>query len=132
MLRSKYPYTTEGDIRHKENIIDWLFRLSIQYVSQLLTVLNQKLNKTVILTCRCSMCIENESTGKYTCSHAPYTRFTSVLRQSWRSIRVHFEITRCLLIIIYLSICQYCTLLISEYYGRNLKAHIACLKWRRK
>ena len=24
------------------------------------------------------MCIENESTGKYTCSHAPYTRFTSV------------------------------------------------------
>ena len=25
------------------------------------------------------MCIENESTGKYTCSHAPYTRFTSVL-----------------------------------------------------
>ena len=61
-----------------KNIIDWLFRLSIQYVSQLLTVLNQKLNKTVILTCRCSMCIENESTGKYTCSHAPYTRFTSV------------------------------------------------------
>ena len=25
------------------------------------------------------MCIENESTGKYTCSHAPYTRFTSVI-----------------------------------------------------
>ena len=24
------------------------------------------------------MCIENESTGKYTCSHAPYTPFTSV------------------------------------------------------
>ena len=61
------------------NIIGGLFRLSIQYVSQLLTVSNQKLNKTVILTCRCSMCIENESTGKYTCSHAPYTRFTSVV-----------------------------------------------------
>ena len=27
------------------------------------------------------MCIENESTGKYTCSHAPYTRFTSVLKE---------------------------------------------------
>ena len=26
------------------------------------------------------MCIENESTGKYTCSHAPYTRFTSVIK----------------------------------------------------
>ena len=25
------------------------------------------------------MCIENESTGKYTSSHAPYTRFTSVM-----------------------------------------------------
>ena len=25
------------------------------------------------------MCIENESTGKYICSHAPYTRFTSVV-----------------------------------------------------
>ena len=25
------------------------------------------------------MCIENESTGKYACSHAPYTRFTSVV-----------------------------------------------------
>ena len=50
----------------------------MQYVSQLLTVLNQKLHKTVILTCRCSVCIENESTGKYACSHAPYTRFTSV------------------------------------------------------
>ena len=61
-----------------KNIIGGLFRLSIQYVSQLLTVSNQKLNKTVILTCRCSICIENESTGKYTCSHAPYTRFTSV------------------------------------------------------
>ena len=61
-----------------KNIIGGLFRLSIQYVSQLLTVLNQKSNKTIILTCRCSMCIENESTGKYTCSHAPYTRFTSV------------------------------------------------------
>ena len=61
-----------------KNIIGELFRLSIQYVSQLLTVSNQKLTKTVILTCRCSMCIENESTGKYTCSHAPYTRFTSV------------------------------------------------------
>ena len=24
------------------------------------------------------MYIENESTGKYTCSHTPYTRFTSV------------------------------------------------------
>ena len=24
------------------------------------------------------MCIENESKGKYTCSHAPYTRFTRV------------------------------------------------------
>ena len=24
------------------------------------------------------MCIENESTGNYACSHAPYTRFTSV------------------------------------------------------
>ena len=24
------------------------------------------------------MYIENESKGKYTCSHAPYTRFTSV------------------------------------------------------
>ena len=62
-----------------KNMICGLFRLSIQYVSQLLTVSNQKLNKTVILTCRCSMCIENESTGKYTCSHAPYTRFTSVI-----------------------------------------------------
>ena len=61
-----------------KNIVGRLFRLSIQYVSQLLTVLNQKLNKTVILTCRISMCIENESTGKYICSHAPYTRFTSV------------------------------------------------------
>ena len=61
-----------------KNIIGGFFRMSIQYVSQLLTVSNQKLNKTVILTCRCSMCIENESTGKYTCSHAPYTRFTSV------------------------------------------------------
>ena len=27
------------------------------------------------------MCIENESTGKYTCSRAPYTRFTSVSLQ---------------------------------------------------
>ena len=62
-----------------KNIIGGMFRLSTQYVSQLLTVLNQKLNKTVILTCRCSICIENESTGKYTCSHAPYTRFTSVI-----------------------------------------------------
>ena len=62
-----------------KNIIGGLFRLSIQYVSQLLTVLNQKLNKTALLTCRCSMCIENESTCKYTCSHAPYTRFTSVV-----------------------------------------------------
>ena len=61
-----------------KNIIGGVFSLSTQYVSQLLTVLNRKLNKTVILTCRCSMCIENESTGKYTCSHAPYTRFTSV------------------------------------------------------
>ena len=61
-----------------KNIIGGMFRLSTQYVSQLLTVLNQKLNKTVILTCCCLMCIENESTGKYTCSHAPYTRFTSV------------------------------------------------------
>ena len=61
-----------------KNIIGGMFRLSTQYVSQLLTVLNQKLNKTVILTCHCSMCIENESTGKYSCSHAPYTRFTSV------------------------------------------------------
>ena len=25
------------------------------------------------------MCIKNESTGKYGCSHAPYTRFTSVI-----------------------------------------------------
>ena len=33
---------------------------------------------------------------------------------------------------IYLSICRYCTRLIAEYFGRNLKAHIACLKWRRK
>ena len=62
-----------------KDIIGGMFRLSTQYVSQLLIVLNQKLNKTVILTCRCSMCIENESTGKYTCSQAPYTRFTSVL-----------------------------------------------------
>ena len=61
-----------------KNIIGGMFRLSTQYISQLLTVLNQKLNKTVILTCPCSICIENESTGKYTCSHAPYTRFTSV------------------------------------------------------
>ena len=63
-----------------KNIICGMIRLATQYVSQLLTVLNQKLNKTVILTCRCSMRIENESTGKYvyTCSHAPYTRFTSV------------------------------------------------------
>ena len=66
-----------------KNIIGGLFRLSIQYVSQLLTVLNQKLNKTIILTCRCSMCIENESTGKYTCSHAPYTRFTSVCTEDF-------------------------------------------------
>ena len=62
-----------------KNIIGGLFRLSIQYISQLLTVSNQILNKTVILTCPCSMCIENESKGKYTCSHAPYTRFTSVV-----------------------------------------------------
>ena len=61
-----------------KNIIGGLFRLSTQYVSQLLTASNQKLNKTVLLTCHCSMCIENESTGIYTCSHAPYTRFTSV------------------------------------------------------
>ena len=61
-----------------KSIIGGLFRLSTQYVSQLLKVLNKKLNKTVILTCRCSMCIKNESTGKYTCSHAPYTCFTSV------------------------------------------------------
>ena len=67
-------------------IIGGLFRLSIQYLSQLLTVSNQKLNKTVILTCRCSMCIENESTSKYTCSHAPYTRFTSVVYMSTYSI----------------------------------------------
>ena len=65
-----------------KNIIGGLFTLSIQYVSQLLAVSNQKLNKTVILTCRCSMCIENESTDKYTCSHAPYTRFTSVSMSS--------------------------------------------------
>ena len=45
-------------------IIGGLFRMSIQYVTQLLTVLNRKLNKRVILTCRCSMFIENESTGK--------------------------------------------------------------------
>ena len=65
-----------------KNIIGGVFSLSTQYVSQLLTVLNQKLNKTVILTCRCSMCIENESTCKYSCSHAPYTRFTSVEKAS--------------------------------------------------
>ena len=66
-----------------KNIIVGLFRLSIQYVSQLFTILNEKLNETVILTCLCSMCIENESTGKYTCSHAPYTRFTSVRYVKW-------------------------------------------------
>ena len=66
-----------------KNIIGGVFSLSTQYVSQLLTVLNRKLNKTVILTCRCSMCIENESTGKYTCSRAPYTRFTSVKRDDF-------------------------------------------------
>ena len=31
------------------------------------------------------MCIENESTGKYTCSHAPYTRFTSVTTLYFKS-----------------------------------------------
>ena len=62
-----------------KNILGGLFRLSIQHVSHLLTVLNKKLNKTVILTCHCSMCIANESTSKYTCSHAPYTPFTSVV-----------------------------------------------------
>ena len=82
-LCQKYPYSVNMlriNIRTPlkvifgtKSIIGGLFRLSTQYVSQLLTVLNQKLNKTVILTCRCSMCIKNESTGKYTCSHAPYT-----------------------------------------------------------
>ena len=72
-----------------KNIIGRMFRLSTQYVSQLLTVLNQKLNKTVILTCRCSICIENESTGKYTCSHAPYTRFTSVKHPSTAMNSIH-------------------------------------------
>ena len=36
------------------------------------------------------MCIENESTGKYTCSHAPYTRFTSVctfvINELWKDL----------------------------------------------
>ena len=62
-----------------KNIISGLLRLKIQYISQLLTVLSQILKKTAILTCRCSLCIENESKGKYTSSHAPYTRFTSVM-----------------------------------------------------
>ena len=61
------------------NIICGLFRLSIQYISQLLTVLSQISQKTAILTCRV-MCIENESKGKYICSHAPYTPFTSVYK----------------------------------------------------
>ena len=30
-------------------------------------------------TCRFLTCIENERKGEYTSSHAPYTRFTSVL-----------------------------------------------------
>ena len=47
-----------------KNIICGLFRLSIQYISQLLTVLGQISKKTAILTSRCSMCIENESKGK--------------------------------------------------------------------
>ena len=33
------------------------------------------------------MCIENESTGKYLCSHAPYTRFTSVFNLTGGSNR---------------------------------------------
>ena len=61
-----------------KNIIGRLFRLKTQYISQLLTVLVQILKKTAILSCRCSLCIENESKGKYTSFHAPYTRFTSV------------------------------------------------------
>ena len=68
-----------------KNIIGGLFSLSKQYIEQLLTVLSQILKKTSVLTCRCSMCIENESTCKYLCSHAPYTRFTSVLRFCRRS-----------------------------------------------
>ena len=32
------------------------------------------------------MCIENESTGNYTCSHAPYTRFTSVQGQNKKKL----------------------------------------------
>ena len=61
-----------------KNIIGGLFRLKTQHISQLLTVFSQILKKTAILTCHCSLCIENESKGKYTSSHAPYTRFTSV------------------------------------------------------
>ena len=76
----KYPYTTDDDIRHKEH--NWeSFRLKTKYtsISQLLTVLRQISKKTAISTCRCSLCIENESKGKYTSSHAPYTRFTRVI-----------------------------------------------------
>ena len=46
-----------------KKIIGGLFRLSIQYISQLLTVLSQILKKTAIFTYRCSRCIENESKG---------------------------------------------------------------------
>ena len=40
------------------------------------------------------MCIENESTVKYTCSHAPYTRFTSVnvLFLLFNSLSLHIEL----------------------------------------
>ena len=45
------------------------------------------------------MCIENESTGKYTCSHAPYTRFTSVVivvRVLLMNLRIYDRLIVCL------------------------------------
>ena len=73
----KYPYTTEGDIRLKEHNWGVVQIGNTRYIT-IVNSFESNIKKTAILTCRCSLCIENESKGKYTSSHAPYTRFTSV------------------------------------------------------
>ena len=55
-----------------KSITDAWLRLTVQYISHLLTVLSQILKKTPILSCRL------KSKGRFTCGHAPYTHLANV------------------------------------------------------